>query len=104
MVQVQPVQALSVKAKPCSCCQVPGSCGIPDCCPPSAFASTALGAEETLQLARPAARQAQATRAEKVNFYASFVEPTAARPALSAAPRAAPADVPLFKVHCSFLI
>jgi hypothetical protein len=104
LVQIQPVRGQSLKAKACDCCHGSGACGMPECCPPSAFASVALGSEESLRLARPAAQPAQAVRCEQADFYASFVEPAAFRPALSAAAGAAPARVPLFKAHCSFLI
>jgi hypothetical protein len=104
MVQVQPVRGLPVKVKACNCCQVPGTCGMPDCCPPSAFASTVLGSEESVRLALPASRTVAAIRDASVVFYAAFVEPAIIPPALSAALAAAPARVPLFKAHCSFLI
>ena|ERR1700722_12078752 len=103
--QIQPARAMPVKAKTCDCCQVPGTCGMPDCCPPLAFPSVTLGAEDSV---RPAARPAQKAlplRGAAARFYVSFVEPAALRPALPPpAETAAAARVPLYKAQCRFLI
>jgi len=105
LVQIQPAQGLTAKAKTCDCCHVPGACGMPDCCPPLAFASLASGSEQAVRLPRPAAQKAQSLHSPSAKFYASFVEPAALRLALPpSAKLAAAARVPLFKAQCCFLI
>jgi hypothetical protein len=100
-----PVQSVD-KAKTCSCCKVPGACGMPGCCPPPASLPAALSPAQSARAADlHACRKAEPVRRAGEKFYASFVEPAAARAALLASAEAAPAaHVPLFKAHCSFLI
>jgi hypothetical protein len=105
LAQVQPVDGLGTKAKPCPCCH-PGACGMPGCCPPPASASTAFSSAQAESVRSvPAPRRAQAARGPANAFYAAFAEPAHVRSSLLATAQAAPAaSLPLFKAHCSFLI
>jgi hypothetical protein len=105
LAQVQPVDGLGAKAKPCPCCHL-GACGMPGCCPSPASAPAAVNsAQADCVKSVPAPGRAQAARGLADTFYAAFVETTAVRGSLHAsALTAAPASVPLFKAHCSFLI
>jgi hypothetical protein len=103
--QVQPVVPADAPHKAC-CCDHPGACGMPDCLPPP-VASTAL-----VTLERPAftataevRRAAQPARRIGEKFFAAFVKPAAVSAAAWSSARVmSPAEVPLFKAHCSFLI
>lgn len=105
LAQVQPVDVLGAKAKPCACCH-PGACGMPGCCPSPASGPVAFNsAQAECVRSVPAPGRAQLVRGLPDTFYAAFVEPTAVRGPLLASARTAPAaSVPLFKAHCSLLI
>ena len=105
LVQIQPAQGNPAKAKTCACCETTSPCAATDCCPPATSAAVALGAEASERLTVAAAPSERAVRRAANLLYASFAASAAKCPSLpAAAAAAAPAEVPLFKAHCCFLI
>lgn len=107
IMQVQPVQPLLAKqADECSCCKDgANACGMPDCAPmPACAPASAVLASEVSTLRSEAENALPKAR----NVRDAFRDQFSPRPAVPAeiAPRiAAPvASVPVFQVHCSFLI
>jgi len=89
-----------------ACCECDGRCGMPGCALPVPHSPSAFVAEWAVVLARPASTRANRTVRKSVEkFYASVAIPGVQPVAWSAPiPLAPAASVPLFKVHCSFLI
>lgn len=104
LAQVQPV-TLEPTHRKCCCCEGDGSCGMPDCVPP-AVARSLPTASRPAGVSLTTTRQATATaRRGEEKFFAGFVEATAVPAAPRAPDRVTPAaSVPLFAVHCSYLI
>jgi len=104
--QVQAVDTLGAKAKPCPCCH-PGACGMPGCCPPISSASPVFEAAPAAEVARQLSPwRTRLTRewAQGFSFsLAALAEITRQRTA-PGAERAPAAKVPLFTAHCSLLI
>jgi len=106
VVQVQPVQPLQAKDAGCDCCEGgANACGMPDCAPaPACPPASALLASEISTLRAEAGSVMPKSRSFRDHFYAPF-SPRPAQPAKIAPRIAAPtASVPVFQVHCSFLI
>jgi hypothetical protein len=106
LAQVSPVDLAAPRGKSCTCCEVPGACGLPDCNLPPSSAPAGIIAEQPARVAQLGARRNTA-RPRRVALD-SVVFPGAARAALAAlnspARTTAALQVPLFKAHCSFLI
>jgi hypothetical protein len=104
--QVQAVDTLGTKAKPCSCCH-PGACGMPGCCPPLSSASPVPETARAAEVARqPSSRQTRLKREWAQGYHFSLVAlaEIARQRAAPAIGRASAANVPLFTAHCSLLI
>jgi hypothetical protein len=97
--------AASEQPAACDCCNT-GNCCNRDCAPPPAAAPILCTLDQPARLAPAGIRRAaKPVRRINAKFFALFVEPAATPPALPASALATPAaSVPLFKVHCSFLI
>jgi hypothetical protein len=106
LAQVQPVDVPAIKAKVCSCCQIPGGCETPRCCPPPAHVPAIFNSAQPVRTASLAVRrEREPVRRAGKKFYAPLVEPVIASVAIPASALAvSAASVPLFKAHCSFLI
>jgi hypothetical protein len=107
LMRVQPVD--TGQRCPCICCHCknPGDCGMPcDRSPTPTPAPLMFAAEQAARVARPSLRQKDSpARLVGEKFFAPFVESATSSVAFSAAAvLAPPANVPLFKAHCSFLI
>jgi hypothetical protein len=105
LARVQPVEKLQCTACSCCHCKLPGDCGMP-CGRTSAPAPVVFAATQSLRVTKEAARRVELPgRLAERKFYAPYVASAADSAAISVpAPIAAPAEVPLFKAHCSFLI
>jgi hypothetical protein len=108
LAQVSPVDLpmAGAGAKSCSCCEVPGACGMPDCVPAPASAQPVFDLQSPARTARASVeRAAPAPRGWQEKFYVQFLPRATVAPALPAARAVAhPASVPLFQEHCSLLI
>jgi hypothetical protein len=106
LAQVQPVDAPVAKVKACSCCEVPGACGMPDCAPLPMVAQPVFDLQAPTRLAGlSVAKAAPAPRGLPEKFYAQFLPRTVVTPAWRVTSAVAPpASVPLFQEHCSLLI
>ena len=107
LAQVQPVVQPAAKHEACGCCEVKGSCGMPDCAPVPTTSSTAnqLATVRPGQVEVRRAREARMQTRPQAPFYLTFVPSPATAPALRVAVATAPAaQVPLYKAQCSFLI
>jgi len=105
LAQVQPVELPAKKHEVCGCCEKPGACGMPDCAPlPVASQPVFMAMTPAGQHAK-ARRLAPATCAKRENFHARFDSRLAVTPAILAPlVTVLPASVPLFRIHCSYLI
>lgn len=104
--QVQAVDALGAKAKPCSCCHGEG-CSMPACCPPPSAASSMLETASTAEVARPPSpRRARLARewAQGFCFSLAALAGTSRQHHAPARAQSPAANVPLFTAHCSLLI
>jgi hypothetical protein len=104
---VQPVERLAApKACCCKHCRCKDGCGGSGAACPMAAVPVLFAADRPAGVASLApVRRSLPSRAARVKFFVSFVEPRAATAGLAQAARAAPAAfAPLFKAHCSFLI
>jgi hypothetical protein len=104
LAQVRPVDPV-IQAKH-SCCECEGRCHMPQCALPAPHVPSVFLGEQSVQAALPKENRADRTIVEPV---AKFFEAIAGRepyPVGSVAPRSCgrAASVPLFRVHCSFLI
>jgi hypothetical protein len=105
LVRVQPAETLQCAACSCCHCKLPGDCGMP-CGRASATAPVMFAATQSVRVTKEAGRRDELPgRLAERKFYSPYVASAADTAAISLpAPMAAPADVPLFKAHCSFLI
>ncbi len=106
LAQVQPVTLPGADTDACSCCDVPGSCDMPDCAPPASAPSLPTLAQAATTTARAELRRAaKPSRASVEKFYFTFVK-SSPRPIVRFTPdrMEPPASVPLFATHCSYLI
>jgi hypothetical protein len=106
LVQVQSVELPGVKPPACACCDVPGTCGLPDCGLPPAQAIPSCAVTQTLSLTRPTLQvESRLPRPPRAKFFAQYVVPAAAPTGVSGAAWSLPVPpVPLFTAHCSYLI
>jgi hypothetical protein len=105
LAQVQPVDLPVTKHEVCGCCEGSGSCGMPDCIPQPATNQPAPVAKAPLAQRTEARRLLSASRQKRESFPAVFGSRVFRVTTGCAPTRAAvAAEVPLFKVHCSFLI
>ena len=104
LAQVPPVELGAQSQPSCSCCDVPGACGMPDCGQAPSAAPSSFAAE------RPAGLTSLATRGKATHLYRSapkilFSEKTSAGAVMFCSGVAGTGEtVPLFKAHCSYLI
>lgn len=106
LAQVQPAPSPAMIGDACSCCEIPGSCGAPDCGLPPSSGQTGLLAEKSSPPVVSAARRRAARlghAATRLAFLAGTKPVATATDARSPSPLLPPA-LALFKVHCSFLI
>ena len=103
--QVQPVAFPTQHRHTCPCCDGDGACGMAGCLPP-APARTLPTASQPASLTVTQAREvAEPVRRNGEKFFAAFVKSAAVSAPSRAPNRVTPsASVPLFAVHCSFLI
>jgi hypothetical protein len=103
LLQVQPVL---IQQTTCACrCKVPGACGMP-CSRIPIPAPLSFAADRATPANAPAkGRESKSEQRLERRFFSVFVESLTELGAIGvSAPSAAPARVPLFKAHCSFLI
>jgi hypothetical protein len=105
VVRLPAVDAQVAQPKCCCHCSVPGSCGLPGCggCPGSLPLLREPAPAARLAPA-PERRRAQPVRRTRVDFADFLTAARASRRPPFAPALGPPARVPLFKVHCSFLI
>jgi hypothetical protein len=107
LAQVQRVELPVPPQKTCSCCDEPGTCGMPECGLPPAAMPSVYATERPVTVARPAASP-EATRVHLAmrEFLAAFLSKPTARQLSPArlVETFPPSQVPLFKAHCAFLI
>jgi len=106
LAQVQPVELPASGAASCPCCEIPGACDMPDCgLPPSAASAGFLVAQPAASVVSTARRRAARPGRTAMESALLLDARRAAAAALTATNEpVAPAAVPLFKAHHSFLI
>lgn len=106
LAQVQRVELPVAPASACDCCENAGDCGMPECgLPPAAVPATFAIERSTVTVARPAAANEIApAKAIPSHFWVATPPPVVRTMIPDSGGTAPPAGVPLFKVHCTFLI
>ncbi len=106
LAQVQPVVSPLTQDEACCCTgEAAGACGMPDCAPAPAAPSCAQSLPTVAAQRAEARKPAPAPHALRECYFSRFESRPAKSPAAGVSLRGTPAaSVPLFKVHCSFLI
>lgn len=104
--QVQRVEPLLPKAGSTDCCPCADPCSMPDCAMlPAAAQSPTVFERASSEFHRGTRRHLAQLPSVASRFYLSALEPVVAATTLRAPAQAAPAaSLPLFRVHCSYLI